>query len=390
MAKKKEVNVAVVGASFMGKTHSNAWRKVDMFFDAPVKPVMKVLCDKEQSLLDANAEKWGWQETSTDWKALLERDDIDIIDICTPNFLHPEIAIAAAKAGKHIVCEKPLANSLKEATDMQKAVDKAGVKHMCGFSYRFAPAIQSIKNLIDKGQLGEIFHFRAAYQQDWIVDPDFPMVWRLKKKHTGSGALGDIGAHITDLCHFLVGDVSEVASAMETFIKKRVVADSDTGAWAAKGSKKSKKFDTVDVDDAAIFLGRIKDANTLATFEATRFAPGRRNYNCIEIYGSKASVIWNQEDMNYFQYFDRGDPDLLQGFRRVSACDTGHPYAGAWWPPGHTIGYEHLFAHEMYEFISGLKKKKVTYPTFADAVQCQRVLEAVEKAAKTRKWEKVK
>ncbi|MCF6286082.1 MAG: Gfo/Idh/MocA family oxidoreductase [Candidatus Hydrogenedentes bacterium] len=390
MAKKKEVNVAVVGASFMGKTHSNAWRKVDMFFDAPVKPVMKVLCDKEQSLLDANAEKWGWQESSTDWKALLERDDIDIIDICTPNFLHPEIAIAAAKAGKHIVCEKPLANSLKEATAMQKAVDKAGVKHMCGFSYRFAPAIQSIKNMIDKKQLGEIFHFRAAYQQDWIVDPDFPMVWRLKKKHTGSGALGDIGAHITDLCQFLVGDVSEVTSAMETFIKKRVVTDSDTGAWAAKSSKKSKVYDTVDVDDAAIFLGRIKDANTLATFEATRFAPGRRNYNCIEIYGSKGSVIWNQEDMNYFQYFNRSDPDLLQGFRRVSACDTGHPYADAWWPPGHTIGYEHLFAHEMYEFICGLKKKKANYPTFADAVQCQRVLEAVEKAAKSRKWEKVK
>lgn len=390
MAKKKEVNVAVVGASFMGKTHSNAWRKVDMFLDAPVKPVMKVLCDKEQSLLDANAEKWGWQETSTNWKSLLERDDIDIIDICTPNFLHPEIAIAAAKAGKHVICEKPLANSLKEAKAMLKAVEDAGVKHMCGFSYRFAPAIQSIKNMIDKNELGEIFHFRAAYQQDWIVDPDFPMVWRLKKKHTGSGALGDIGAHITDLCQFLVGDVSEVTSAMETFIKKRVVADSDTGAWAAKSSAKTKKYDTVDVDDAAIFLGRIKNANTLATFEATRFAPGRRNFNSIEIYGSKGSVLWNQEDMNYFHYFNRNDPDLLQGFRRVSACDSGQPYANAWWPPGHTIGYEHLFAHEMYEFISGLNKKKANYPTFADGVQCQKVLDAVEKSAASKKWVSVK
>jgi predicted dehydrogenase len=389
MAKKKEVNVAVVGASFMGKAHSNGWRKVDMFFDAPVKPVMKVLCDKEQGLLDAHAERWGWQETSTDWKALLQRDDIDIIDICTPNFLHPEIAIAAAKAGKHIVCEKPLASTLKEAVAMQKAVDAAGVKNMCAFSYRFVPAIQTIKNMIENKQLGEIFHFRAAYQQDWIVDPDFPMVWRLKKKHTGSGALGDIGAHITDLCQFLVGEISEVTSAMETFIKQRVVADSDTGAWEAKGSKKSKTYDTVDVDDAAIYLARFKDANTLATFEATRFAPGRRNYNNIEIYGSKGSVIWNLEDINYFQYFNRNDPDLLQGFRRVSACDSGHPYAAAWWPPGHTIGYEHLFAHELYEFICGLSKKKGNFPTFEDGVKCQRVLETVEKAAKSRKWEKV-
>ncbi len=388
MAKKK-VNVALVGASFMGNAHSNAWRKVGTFFDPPVEPVMKVLCDKDEALAKDKAARFGWEEVSADWKAVVARDDIDVIDICTPNFLHPPIAIAAAKAGKQIVCEKPLANTLKEAKGMLAAANKGGVKHMCGFSYRFAPAIQTIKGMLDKKQLGDIFHFRAAYQQDWIVDPDFPMVWRLKKKHTGSGALGDIGAHITDLCHFLVGPVGEVTSAMETFIKKRVVADSDTGAWAAKGSKKSKKYDTVDVDDAAVFIGRIKGANTLATFEATRFAPGRRNYNSIEIYGSKGSVLWNQEEMNQFHYFDRSDPDTLQGFRKVQACDVGHPYVGAWWPPGHIIGYEHLFVHEIYEFLAGLNKKKITYPTFEDAVNCQAVLETVEKAAKSRKWEKV-
>ncbi len=390
MAKKKKVvNVAMVGGSFMGKTHSNAWRKVDMFFDAPVKPVMKVLCDKDPNAL-ANAEKWGWEEVSDNWEEVVARDDIDIIDICTPNFLHGPIAIAAAKAGKHVVCEKPLANTVKEATDMLKAVDKAGIKHMCGFSYRFAPAVQRIKQMISKGELGDIYHFRAAYQQDWIVDPDFPMVWRLKKKHTGSGALGDIGAHITDLCHFLVGDVCEVAASMETFIKKRVVPESDSGAWGSKAGKGKKKYDTVDVDDAAIYIGRIKGANTLASFEATRFAPGRRNYNSIEIYGSKGSVLWNQEEMNVFQYFNRNDPAVLQGFRTVQGCDMGQPYVNSWWPPGHIIGYEHLFVHEMYEFLCGLNRKKINYPTFEDAVKCQKVLEAVETAAASKKWESIK
>jgi len=386
---KKTVNVAIIGGNFMGKAHSNGWRKVDMFFnDLPVKPVMKVMCDKSKDAL-SNAERYGWQETSEDWKEVVNRPDIDIIDICTPNFLHTEMAIEAAKAGKHIVCEKPLANTLKEAKAMLAAAEKGGVKHMCGFSYRFAPAVQTMKNMISKGELGEIFHFRAAYQQDWIVDPDFPMVWRLKKKHTGSGALGDIGAHITDLCHFLVGDVCEVTSALQTFIDKRVVSSSDVGAWDAKGGSGKKVYDTVDVDDAAIFIGRIKGANTLASFEATRFAPGRRNYNCVEIYGSKGSLIWNQEDMNQFQYFNRADAATVQGFRKVLACDIGHPYVHAWWPPGHIIGYEHLFVHEIYEFLCGLGKKKVSYPTFADAVKCQSVLEAVEKAAATKKWQKV-
>jgi predicted dehydrogenase len=385
---KKTVNVAMVGAQFMGKTHSNAWRKVGMFFDLPVEPVMKVMCGKFPEELSVAA-KYGWQETSLNWKEVVKRDDIDIVDICTPNALHLPIAIEAAKAGKHVVCEKPLANTLKDANQMLAAVKKAGVKHMCGFSYRFAPAVATIKSMIAKGQLGEIFHFRAAYQQDWIVDPDFPMVWRLKKKHTGSGALGDIGAHITDLCQYLVGPVDEVCGAMQTFIKKRRVSGSDTGITAAGHEKRSGKMDTVDVDDAAVYVGRIKGANTLATFEATRFAPGRRNYNSIEIYGSKGSVLWNQEDMNVFQYFNREDPPLLQGFRRVHATDGGHPYTQAWWPTGHIIGYEHLFVHEMYEFLLNINNKKVTYSTFDDAVACQKVLDAVERSAKSRKWQKV-
>jgi len=386
---KKTVNVALIGAQFMGKAHSNAWRKVGMFFDLPVKPVMKVLCGKYKEEVQV-AEKYGWAETSLDWEAVVNRSDIDIVDVCTPNFLHPPIAIAAAKAGKHVVCEKPLANTLAEAKKMLDAVTKAGVKHMCGFSYRFAPAVQTIKKLVSSGALGHIFHFRAAYQQDWIVDPDFPMVWRLKKKHTGSGALGDIGAHIVDLCQFLVGDVEQVSGTMETFIKRRHVTSSDTGIAGKSGEKRSRKMDTVDVDDAVIFVARLKGANTLATFEATRFAPGRRNYNSIEIYGSQGSVLWNQEDMNYFQYFSRNDPPDLQGFRQVQATDPAHPYASNWWPSGHIIGYEHLFVHEIYEFLRNLGTKRVTYSTFADAVKCQRVLEAVERSSARKRWEMVK
>jgi predicted dehydrogenase len=360
-----------------------------MFFDLPVKPVMKVLCGKYEEEVQV-AEKYGWEETSLDWEAVVKRPDIDIVDVCTPNFLHPPIAIAAAKAGKAVVCEKPLANTVGEAKKMLEAATKAGVKHMCGFSYRFAPAIQSIKKLVSSGALGKIYHFRAAYQQDWIVDPEFPMVWRLKKKHTGSGALGDIGAHIVDLCQFLVGDVEQVSGAMETFIKQRKVTSSDTGIAGKGGEKSTGKMDTVDVDDAVIFLARLKGVNTLATFEATRFAPGRRNYNSIEIYGSKGSVLWNVEDMNYFQYFSRNDPPDLQGFRQVQATDPAHPYASNWWPAGHIIGYEHLFVHEIYEFVRNLGSNKVTYSTFEDAVKCQKVLDAVERSASKKRWEKVK
>jgi len=388
MAKKK-ANVALIGAQFMGKAHTNAWRKVGMFFDLPVQPVMKVLCGKFAEEVEV-AERWGWEETDLNWKRVVNRPDIDIVDICTPNFLHPVIAVEAAKAGKQVVCEKPLANSLPEAKKMLATVKKAGVKHMCGFSYRFAPAVATIKNMMTQGALGEIFHCRAAYQQDWIVDPDFPMVWRLKKKHTGSGALGDIGAHIVDLCQYLVGDISEVCGTLQTFIKKRPISESDTGISGKGKEKRSKKMGTVDVDDAAVFVARIKGANTLATFEATRFATGRRNYNRIEIFGSEGSVIWNQEDMNYFQYFNRNDPPHLQGFRQVQATDPGHPYTEAWWPSGHIIGYEHLFVHEIRDFLCNLGKKAEPYSTFEDAVKCQKVLNAVEVAALSKKWTPVK
>jgi predicted dehydrogenase len=385
----KSLNVALIGTKFMGKAHSNAFMQAPRFFDMKTKPVMKVICGNDPDGTKAAADQFGWEEASTDWKEVVHRDDIDIVDISTPGHMHAPMAIEAAKAGKHIICEKPLANTLKEAEQMLAAVRKAGVKHMCGFTYRFNPAVVSIKKMIDKKELGEIFHVRACYQQDWIVDPEFPVNWRLQKKTAGSGALGDIGAHITDLAQYLVGEINEVSGTMQTFIKERPVVESSASIAAKSGHKKSKKKGKVDVDDATSFLARFKGSNAIGSFEATRFAPGRRNFNCIEIYGSKGSVIWNQEDMHKFQYYNVADPGDRQGFRTVNATDPGHPYTEAWWPPAHNIGYEHLFTHEVYEFITQLNRKKVTYPTFEDGVKCQRVLDAVTASAKSRKWEKV-
>lgn len=386
---KSTVNVALIGTKFMGKAHSNGFLQAPRFFDMPVKPVMKVICGNDPKGTADAADQFGWQEWSTNWEEVINRPDIDIVDISTPGDLHAPMAIAAAKAGKHIICEKPLANTLKEAKAMQAAVEKAGVKNMCGFTYRFNPAVQTIKGMIVRGELGRIFHVRACYQQDWIVDPEFPVNWRLQKATAGSGALGDIGAHITDLAQYLLGsEVSEVSAAMETFIKERPMADAQA-TIAAKNQKKTGKKGIVDVDDAAVWVARFNGRDTLGTFEATRFAPGRRNYNCIEIYGSNGSVIWNQEDMHKFQYYSAADAADRQGFRTVLATDSAHPYAANWWPSAHNIGYEHLFVHEVYEFITQLKAKKVTYPTFADGVKVQQVLAAVEKSAGTRKWEKV-
>lgn len=389
MAKKK-LNVALIGTKFMGKAHSNAFRQVGRFFDLPVDPVMKVVCGSDPKGTQEAADKFGWEEASTDWEAVVKRDDIDIVSIASPGHLHAPMAIAAAKAGKHIICEKPLANTLKEAQDMLKAVEKAGVHHMCGFTYRFNPAIATIKNMIQKGELGEIFHYRGCYLQDWIVDPNFPLNWRLQKKTAGSGALGDIGAHTIDMAQNLLGDIAEVSATLQTFISERPIEEGQATIANKKKSAAPKTMGKVDVDDAAIVLARFKKGNTLATFEATRFAPGRRNFHGLEIYGSKGSVIWNQEDMHKFQYYNNADDGLKQGFRTIHATDPGHPYTEAWWPSAHNIGYEHLFTHEVYEFIVQLGKKKVTYPTFADGVQCQKVLDAVEKAASSKKWVSVK
>lgn len=381
------MNVGMVGYKFMGKAHSNAYRALPMFFPDRIKPVMKVICGRDEQAVSEAANQFGWEEYVTDWKELVQREDIDLIDINAPSNVHKEIAIAAAEAGKHVYCEKPLALTLKDTREMLEAVEKAGIKHMVGFNYRFAPAVMLAKKLIDEGRLGEIYHFRAWFLQDWIVDPNFPLVWRLQKDIAGSGAHGDLGAHLIDMAHYLIGDISEVIGMNETFIKERPIPEEMTGLTAT--SSESTEKGPVTVDDATIFLARFKNG-ALGSFEATRFATGHRSTNSFEINGSKGSVKFDFERMNeLFVYFTEDDEDV-QGFRRVYAMDDVHPLADVWWPAGHPIGYDHTFIHSFVEFMDAIKEDRQPVPSFVDGVKCQQVLEAVDVSIEERKWIQVK
>ncbi|WP_199620886.1 Gfo/Idh/MocA family protein [Paenibacillus alkalitolerans] len=379
----KQVNVGMVGYKFMGKAHSQAYRDVPMFFPDAPKPVMKAICGRDKSGVEQAAAQFGWESSITDWTELVNRDDIDVIDINAPSNVHKEIAIAAAKAGKHIFCEKPLALTLLDSREMLAAAEQAGVKHMVGFNYRFAPAVQLAKKLIDEGRLGTIYHFRAWFLQDWIVDPDFPLVWRLDKNIAGSGSHGDLGAHLIDLSHFLLGDMSEVIGMSETFIKERPMPSSMTGL-SAKGSKDAPRG-PVTVDDATLFLTRF-EGGALGSFEATRFASGHRCTNSFEINGSKGSVKFDFERMNELQVYFTDDAADVQGFRRVLATDPAHAYMDAWWPPGHTIGYGQTFTHEVVELLRALSEDRQPVPNFHDGVKCQAVLGAVDRSIEERRW----
>jgi predicted dehydrogenase len=382
-----EINVALIGHQFMGKAHSNAYRQVSKFFPGKLEPRMKVICGKaSKEELEATARQFGWEESDPDWRRVVERKDIDVVDISTPGFLHHPMAIAAAEAGKHLICEKPLANTLAEAKEMLRAVEKAGVKHYVNFNYRRVPAVALAKQLMADGRLGEIYHYHGAYLQDWIMDPQFPLVWRLEKKYAGSGALGDIGAHAADLAQFLNADIREVVGFMTTFIKERPLVDAGPGAWGAKGGRGKGK---VTVDDETNFLARFKNGSA-GVFESTRFAGGRRNYNTLQIYGSKGSLAWNFERMNELEFFDRTEAGAEQGYKTILATEAAHPYVGAWWPPGHIVGYEHTFVHAIHDFLTCLEKDRMPTPNFRDGVKVQAVLDAVERSAKSRRWEKVK
>jgi predicted dehydrogenase len=332
------------------------------------------------------AEQFGWEGYVTDWRELLARPDIDVIDINAPSDAHKEIALAAAKAGKHLFCEKPLALTLADSREMLEAAEQAGVKHMVGFNYRFSPAVQLAKKLVSEGRLGQIYHFRAWFLQDWIVDPDFPLVWRLQKEVAGSGSHGDLGAHLIDLAHFLVGDMAEVIGMSETFIKERPMPSSMTGL-SAKGSKDGPRGE-VTVDDATLFMTRFANG-ALGSFEATRFAPGHRCTNSFEINGSKGSVRFDFERMNELQVYFTDDAEDVQGFRRVLCTDPSHAYMQAWWPPGHTIGFEQTFIHEVVELMNALSEDREPVPNFADGVKCQQVLEAVDQSIAERRWVRV-
>ncbi|HXI83235.1 MAG TPA: Gfo/Idh/MocA family oxidoreductase [Verrucomicrobiae bacterium] len=371
----KTLNVGMIGYKFMGSAHSNAWLKADKFFDLKAHPVMKVICGRDRTGVMNACRRWGWSQFVTDWREVVEDSTIDIVDINTPNDTHAEIAIAAAKAGKAILCEKPLAMDVKQAKQMVDAVKKAGVVNMVCHNYRRIPAIVLAKKMIAAGELGRIYHYRARYAQDWIVDPNFPLVWRLQSKIAGSGTHGDINAHIIDLGRYLVGEFGEVCGQMETFIKERPLP--------GESSKKGK----VTVDDAVMFIGRFENG-ALANLEATRFALGRKNGIQIEINGSKGSLVFDFEDMNRLKYYNEADPDDRRGFRDILVTQGGgvHPYVGNWWPPGHIIGYEHTFVHTIADFINAVADKRSVQPTFEDGLADQIVLDAVEKSAKTRKW----
>jgi len=383
---KDTLNVGLVGYKFMGKAHSNAFRKVSMFFDPSLKIVMKAICGRDEEWVKQSAEKFGWEGYETSWEKLVERDDIDMIDITAPSNVHKEIAIAAAESGKHVFCEKPLALNLEDAREMLEAVEKNKVKHQIGFNYRFAPAIQLAKKLIDEGKIGEIYHFRALYLQDWIIDPEFPLVWRLDKKVAGSGSLGDLGAHSIDLARFLVGEFDKVIGLNKTFIKERPIVERMEGLSAEARADGPKG--EVTVDDATLFLAEFKNG-ALGSFEATRFANGHKNGMSFEINGSKGSVRFEFERMNELWYYSSDDPEGLQGFRLIQATEPVHPYASAWWPVGHVIGYEHTFVHELYEFVVAIAHDKETCPSFYDGVKCMQVLEAVDLSIAKRRWVEV-
>ncbi|HEU5011239.1 MAG TPA: Gfo/Idh/MocA family oxidoreductase [Roseiflexaceae bacterium] len=378
------IGVGLVGYKFMGRAHSNGYRQVQAFFpDVALKPELTAVCGRDEAAVKEFAAQFGWQSTETDWKKLVARDDIGLVDVSTPGDTHAPIAIAAAENGKHVFCEKPLANTLQEARDMLAAVQKAGVVGMVNFNYRRVPAVQFAKQLIDEGRIGKIYHWRAVYLQDWIMDPNFPLVWRLQKDQAGSGTLGDLGAHIVDLARMLVGEITSLTGMTETFIKQRpVLAASDAGLGATAG----KEMGEVTVDDAALFLARF-DNGAVGSFEVTRFANGRANYNAFEINGSKGSIVFNLERMNELNVLFSDDSEDVRGFHNVLIGNGAvHPYMSAWWPGGHIIGWEHTFTHGVYDLMNGIAKNEAPHATFEDGLRCQAILDAVEKSAGSKSW----
>ena len=370
MVTRRTLAVGLIGYNFMGKAHSNAWRQAPHFFDLSAGVRMKTICGRNRAAVKKAATKLGWENAQTDWRRVINDAKIDIVDICTPNDSHCEIAIAAAQAGKAILCEKPLARNIDEAEKMVRAVKKARVVNMVCHNYRRVPAIVLAKQMIERGEIGDhIFHFRARYAQDWIVDPNFPLVWRLQSDPAGSGALGDIFSHIVDLARYLIGEFREVSAAMETFVKQRPL------------ERNRRVKAKVTVDDAVTMIGRFKNG-ALASLEATRFAPGRKNSITLEINGSTGSLFFDLEEMNRLKFFSRRDPHDRQGFRDILVTESTHPYISNWWPPGHVIGYEHTFVHTIADFVRAVLEGKSAHPTFADGLQTQRMLSAVSRSAK--------
>ncbi|WP_053849065.1 Gfo/Idh/MocA family protein [Streptomyces sp. NRRL B-24085] len=375
------LGVGMVGYAFMGAAHSQGWRTAGHVFDLPLRPVMAAIAGRDARGVRAAADKHGWAAAETDWRALIARDDVQLVDICTPGDSHAEIAIAALEAGKHVLCEKPLANSVAEAEAMVAAAEVAGSRGqlaMVGFNYRRVPALAHARGLIADGRLGTLRHVRVTYLQDWLVDPDFPLTWRLQREHAGSGALGDLGAHIVDLAQYLAGEVLVGVSAQtETFVRERPRLDGPSTGLTASGSSERGP---VTVDDAAVFTGRLA-SGALATFEATRMASGRKNALRLEINGESGSLAFDLERLNELYFHDHREPAATAGFRRIVVTEPDHPYLDAWWPPGHGLGYEHTFVHQARDLVEAIASGTAPRPSFADGLQVQRVLAAVEESA---------
>ncbi|MGO1236738.1 MAG: Gfo/Idh/MocA family protein [Microbacterium gubbeenense] len=380
------LRVAMIGYGFMGAAHSQAWRTAPRVFDLPKKIEMSVIVGRSADAVAEAADKWGWREAATDWREVIARDDIDVVDIVTPGHSHDEIAIAALAAGKHVLCEKPLANSVADADRMAAAAESSSAIAMLGFTYRRVPALTRARDLIASGRIGTVQQVRAAYRQDWLVDPKAPLSWRLKKDQAGAGALGDIGGHAVDLVQFLTGQTLErISGVIETIIAERPVETERVGIAGVGGDEMGE----VTVDDLALFTGRLS-GGALASFEATRFATGRKNELTVEISGSDGAISFNLEDMNVLHVYDRTGPGVDQGFTRVVVTEPDHPYLEGWWPAGHMLGYEHAFSHQVKDLVDAIDQGTVPAPTFAEGAQVQRVLAAVEESsAQDARWVQV-
>ena len=377
---KKTLNIGIVGYGFMGRTHANAYHNAAKFFDTPLVPVLKAACGRDATKLKAYADNWGFESTETDWRKLIKRADIDAIDIVTPNDSHAEIAIAAARAGKMVLCEKPLALNGAQGEEMVREIEKAGVPNTVWYNYRRVPAVTLAKQIIDSGKLGKIFHYRANFLQDWTISADLPQggagLWRLDAKAAGSGVTGDLLAHCIDTALWLNGSIVDVSAMTETFIKER--KHTLTG-----------KMQPVKIDDAAIFFGHFANGS-LALFESTRYARGHKALYTLEINGANASIRWDLHDLHRLQFFDHSDEGIVRGWRSIHVSDGDQPYMKNWWVPGLQIGYAESFTHQVADFLKAAAAGKSLPPTFRDALETQYVCDAVLKSAKTRKWEKVK
>ena len=369
----KPVNVAIIGTKFMGKAHSSAWGSAPKFFNLGLKPVLKVACGRDETATAEFARNWGWEEVESDWRKVVERKDVDIVDICTPTYLHKDIAVAAAQNGKQIFCEKPLALNYAEAKEMYEAAEKAGVLHYVNHNYRRTPAVAFARKMIDEGKIGQIYHWRGAYLQDWITDPNFPLTWHLRKETAGAGPHYDLNSHSVDLARYLVGEIAAVSAMMKRFVEKRPLPASGAGTF--KSGSTAAETGEVTVDDASFMVAEFENG-ALGSFEASRFANGRKNFNYFEIYGSKGSLAFDLERMNELQYLDMANPSDEQGFRTILVTNASHPYVAAWWPPGHIIGYEHEFTHAVVDFLTALEKGTPITPNFCDGMKDMQVLEA--------------